>query len=252
MFRKILLIILIDCLCISGVDANKLAANFVYLKNIDPSIVQEMRYASYHNFVGHPIKGYDASECILTKDAAYALRKVQADLKKLSLSLKVYDCYRPQMAVDEFIAWRKKTKDEEMKNEFYPRVEKTELFEKGYLAEKSGHSRGSTIDLTIVPIPTPKQANYRKGQKLVACFDFRKNRFHDNTIDMGSGYDCLDPTAYIDNKTISKKATHNRLLLRHVMEKYGFEPYSKEWWHFSLKNEPYPNQYFNFPIQAEH
>ena len=233
------------------VIATALPTGFVYLKDVDPSILQDIRYAGYHNFMGRPVKGYDAKECILTKPAAIALAKVQADLLKSNLSLKVYDCYRPQQAVNDFVAWSRQPKEAKMKQEFYPRVAKDHLFSDGYIAAKSGHSRGSTMDLTIVPIPTPQQANYHRGQKLVACFAPYHNRYRDNSIDMGTGFDCADTTAYPSSKNVSLVAYQHRQLLRHIMQKYGFQPYDKEWWHFTLKNEPFKNTYFNFPIKAE-
>ncbi len=187
-----------------------LPKGFVYLNDIDPSIKQEMRYAGNHNFMGRPFKGYETSQCILTQEAAESLAKIQAELHKSGLSLKVYDCYRPQMAVDDIIAWSKVPELQTMKAEFYPNVNKADFFTLGYVAEKSGHTRGSTIDLTIAD------------------------------MDMGSAYDLLDPKSGVMNP--------HRLLLRNIMIKYGFNPYEKEWWHFTLKNEPYPETYFNFPI----
>lgn len=235
----------------SVAQAAVLPQGFVYLKNIDSSIIQEIRYAGDHNFIGKPIKGYEASECILTKQAALALRDVQSELKKSNLSLKVYDCYRPQMAVDEFIQWSKMPAENTMKAEFYPMVDKKNVFKLGYVGEKSGHSRGSTIDLTIIALPVQPQEQYHKGQKLVACFAPYKTRFKDNSIDMGTGYDCFDTIAHGDDKSIDLVPYHNRNLLLAVMEKYHFERYPEEWWHFTLKNEPYPDTYFNFPIQEE-
>ncbi len=228
--------------------AAKLPEGFVYLKEIDPSIQQEMRYKTNHNFIGRPIRGYQASTCILSKPAALALKEVQTELRQSNLSLKVYDCYRPQMAVDDFYQWSQNPAQQEMKIEFYPRVDKKELFNLGYIAAKSGHTRGSTMDLTIIPIPSSPQEKFQKGKKLVTCFSDYKTRFQDNTIDMGTGYDCLDPVAHDDTKEINLVSAHNRQLFRDIMEKYHFVPYSKEWWHFTLKDEPYPDTYFNFPV----
>lgn len=230
---------------------SNLPTGFVYLKNVAPTILQDMRYAGYHNFIGRPIAGYEAAECILTRQAAETLKQIQAELKQSSLSLKVYDCYRPQMAVDDFIAWSKQPAAQQMKAEFYPRVDKSEFFKLGYVAAKSGHTRGSTVDLTIVPVPTLQQANYHRGQKLVACFKPYQQRFQDNSIDMGTGFDCMDALAHGDNHTINLVAYQNRQLLRNVMVKYGMVPYPNEWWHFTLKDEPYPDTYFNFPVQAD-
>lgn len=225
-----------------------LPSGFVYLHKAVPTVVQDMRYAGSHNFMGRPVQGYEASTCILSKEAAQHLSQVQQALRPLGLSLKVYDCYRPVAAVEDFMAWSKQPALQQMKAEFYPRVNKADFFHLGYVAEKSGHNRGSTIDLTIVPIPTPVQANYQPGQPLTACTAPLNQRFHDNSIDMGTGYDCLDERAHVFNEQISKTAYQHRMLLRTVMLNHGFEPYEKEWWHFTLKDEPYPNTYFNFPV----
>jgi D-alanyl-D-alanine dipeptidase len=229
-------------------QASNLPNRFVYLKDIDPSIIQDIRYAGYHNFIGRPIKGYEANECILTKKAALALRDVQTELKKSDLSIKVYDCYRPQMAVNDFVEWSKIISQQNMKPEFYPHINKSDFFKLGYVAEKSSHTRGSTIDLTIVSVPIRQQADYHRGQSLVACFLPYKIRYQDNSIDMGTGFDCFDPSAHGDNRGINLIAFQHRQLLRALMEKYQFVSYPQEWWHFTLKDEPYPNTYFNFLI----
>lgn len=226
-----------------------LPPGFVYLSDIDPSIIQEMRYAGAHNFVGKPIDGYEVNECILTKSAAYALAKVQKDLRHLSLSLKVYDCYRPVRAVTQFIAWSRDLRDQTMKDEFYPSVNKADFFSLGFVAERSGHNRGSTIDLTLVPIPTPAEPDYRPGQTLVACTAAYAKRYADNSINMGTGFDCMDDKSSTFSAAISVAALENRLQLRKLMKKHGFAPYDKEWWHFTLKQEPYPQTYFDFPVQ---
>lgn len=232
----------------SSSTAFALPSGFVYLKNIDPSILQDIRYAGVHNFVGRPIKGYQAHECILTKQAALALRDVQAELKKSNLSLKVYDCYRPQMAVSDFVAWSRAPNDQSMKKEFYPHIQKSNAFKLGYIAFKSGHSRGSSIDLTIVALPAKKQANFHRGQSLLSCVNPVNNRFQDNSVDMGTGYDCFHPAAYSNYQNINSIALNNRRLLKTIMQKNNFKPYFREWWHFTLKNEPYPHTYFNFPV----
>jgi len=250
MSNKFAILLLCSLGTLPAYAAAPLQPGFVYLKDVDPTIQQDIRYAGYHNFIGQPIKGYIAAECILTKEAAIALSQVQTELKKSSLSLKVYDCYRPQMAVDHFIAWSKDSSQQQTKAEFYPRVNKADVFKLGYVAEKSGHSRGSTIDLTIVPVPTPTQEKYVPGQQpLVACFSSYHERYRDNSIDMGTGFDCLDTAAHADNHDIPPNAYQNRQLLLAAMQKQGFVPYSKEWWHFTLKDEPYPNTYFNFVVK---
>jgi zinc D-Ala-D-Ala dipeptidase len=225
-----------------------LPKGFVYLYDYAPSIIQEMRYASAHNFIGRPIKGYHKPKCILTKRTARQLAKVQASLLKKGYSLKVYDCYRPKQAVFDFYQWSKKPDDIKMKSEFYPREIKSNLFNKGYISKYSGHSRGSTVDLTIVNLKRLQQANYTPGQPLSACHSSIKKRFNDNSIDMGTGFDCLDKTASVFSKNITKRQRYHRYLLRKLMMQNGFYPYSKEWWHFTLRQEPFRRTYFNFKV----
>lgn len=227
-----------------------LPKNFVFLRAVDPTIVQEMRYAGYHNFVGRPIAGYQAAECVLTREAASALHHAQQKLLAKNLSLKVYDCYRPQRAVNDFTHWGRDQTQQQMKAEFYPRIDKKTFSILGYVAMLSGHSRGSTLDVTIVKLPLQKPTGFLRGQALKACFAPIGVRYGDSSIDMGSGYDCMDPIAHGDYPYIHQTARHNRLLLRQVMLQQGFMPYPVEWWHFTLKNEPYPNTYFDFPIKA--
>lgn len=228
--------------------ANNLPNGFVYLEDINPSILQEIRYAGYHNFIGRPIAGYQSEKCILTRQAAEALNKVQNRLKAVALSLKVYDCYRPQRAVENFIIWSQQASAQQMKAEFYPNINKADFFIKGYVAKKSSHSRGSTVDLTLVSLPIKKQASYKPGQKLTACTAPYSNRFLDNSLDMGTGFDCMDKLSHNDTKDISAAAYRNRRLLQSVLQAEGFQPYFAEWWHFTLTKEPYPNSYFNFPV----
>lgn len=229
--------------------SNSLPSGFVYLSDVSPSIIQDMRYAGNHNFIDGPITGYKKPVCILTKQAAEALAQLQNELLASNLSLKVYDCYRPQSAVNEFIAWSKQMNQQQMKGEFYPRVNKADFFKLGYVAVRSGHTRGSTMDLTIVALPAKPEAPYQAGQKLTACYAPYHERYQDNSIDMGTGFDCMDKTAHNDNNEIGLVPYHNRQLLKDLMLKYGFIPLHEEWWHFTLKNEPYPNTYFYFTVQ---
>lgn len=245
--RKYIVMISLLSYCLVAYATDRaLPAGFVYLKDIDPTIQQDIRYASSHNFIGRPVTGYTTNQCILTKPAALALSQVQHALQPLHLSLKVYDCYRPQRAVNDFINWSQQPEDQTMKMEFYPRVNKSDLFRLGYIAAQSGHSRGSTVDLTLVPIPTPAQQTYSPKQPLVSCYAPYQQRFRDNSIDMGTGYDCMDVLSHNNATGISKIAKHHRLLLKTLMKKSGFIPYQKEWWHFTLRNEPYPDKYFDF------
>ncbi|MFH1242378.1 MAG: M15 family metallopeptidase [Pseudomonadota bacterium] len=239
---------LIHC-ALAAPPASHVPDGFVDIEEVIPSIVLDIRYYTPHNFVGRPIKGYLASKCYLTKEAASALKKVQEELRKFSLSLKVYDCYRPQRAVDHFVEWAKEISDNKMKKEFYPTVNKENLFRDGFIASRSGHSRGSTVDLTIVPIPLPGQGAYVDGQQLCECYLPEGKRFKDNSIDLGTGYDCFSEVSWTDTNKIGPQQRANRLLLKTLMEKYGFRNYDKEWWHFTLRGEPFPDSYFDFVIK---
>jgi zinc D-Ala-D-Ala dipeptidase len=222
---------------------------FVSLHDVDPSIVIEMRYLTPHNFIGHRIPGYRENVCLLTRPAAEALKQAQAAVRAEGYTLKVYDCYRPQRSVDSFVAWAKDLKDRRMKAEFYPRVRKQVLFKEGYIAAQSGHSRGSTMDLTLVKLPARRQERYRRGDRLRDCTLPARRRFRDNSIDMGTGYDCFDPLAHPFNARIRGKQRANRLKLRAPMIAAGFKGLATEWWHFTLKDEPYPDTFFDFPME---
>lgn len=207
-----------------------------------------MRYFGRHNFVGRPIRGYREPVCLLTREAARALVPVQRKLKRHNLQIKVYDCYRPQRAVDHFVRWAKNRSDNRMKREFYPRVAKGRLFADGYIAARSGHSRGSTVDLTIVRRPAGRQARFRPAARLVPCTAPRSRRFRDNSIEMGTGFDCFDRRAHTLNPNVTGRAKRNRLLLKRLMNRHGFRNLAEEWWHYTLRREPFPDTYFDFPV----
>lgn len=227
-------------------------ADFVALSDVDASILQDMRYATPHNFTGAPVDGYLAPTCILTRQAAEALARAQREFTERGYTLKVYDCYRPQRAVDEFVSWAADLADQRMKTEFYPRVDKSTLFADGYIAERSGHSRGSTLDVTLVALPPADTPPYLAGQPLVDCAAPQAIRFPDNSIDMGTGYDCFDTLANTLDPRINGDQAKNRLLLGEGLEWQGFVNYDKEWWHFTFKpadqGEPFPDTYFDFPV----
>jgi D-alanyl-D-alanine dipeptidase len=231
-----------------NVYSQEIPKGFVELRDVIPDIILDLRYQTNHNFIGIPIDGYVANKCYLTRAAADSLAKVQAELSKFSLSLKIYDAYRPQRAVNHFVIWAKDLSDTLTKKEFYPDVDKNRLFIDGYIAEKSGHSRGSTIDLTIVPIPLPSQPEYNPNDQC-ECFKPEGKRYKDNSIDMGTGFDCFNELSHTENNSITAQQRANRLLLKSLMEKYGFKNLAEEWWHFTLKNEPFPNTYFDFEIK---
>jgi zinc D-Ala-D-Ala dipeptidase len=226
----------------------KAPAGFVSLKAEVPSIKVEMRYLTSHNFIGRPIKGYRDPLCIVTRETAEALSEAQESVRRQGYTLKVYDCYRPQRAVDDFVAWGKRLRDQRMKAEFYPRVDKRDVFKDGYIAAKSGHSRGSTVDLTLVRRPPARQERYHRGDRLRDCAARRAKRFRDNSIDMGTGYDCFDPLSHPFNARVTGKQRANRMKLRRAMLAAGFKGLETEWWHFTLRDERFPERYFDFPV----
>lgn len=201
-----------------------LPQGFVYLADIDPTILQDIKYFTSDNFIGRPFPAYEAPKCILTKEAAMALKSLQDRLRHHALGLKVFDGYRPQTTVNFFIEWSKDPKDQKMKKEFYPRVNKADFFKLNYIAEKSGHTRGSTVDLTLVHLSDQQE------------------------LDMGTIFDFLDEESHPFTDLVSEKARNNRLFFRDIMKETGFEGISTEWWHFTLKNEPFPDTYFDFPV----
>lgn len=198
---------------------------FVDAGRLVPGLVLDMRYAGSDNFVGRPIAGYEAPRCLLTPQAARALARVQAALAPEGLGLKVFDCYRPRRAVADFAAWARDAADTRMKAAYYPRTDKADLFRLGYIAERSSHSRGSTVDLTLV------------------------RRADGSECDMGTPFDLFDPASATDFPGITPEQARNRHRLRDAMIRGGFVPYPQEWWHFTLKAEPYPDTAFDHPIR---
>jgi zinc D-Ala-D-Ala dipeptidase len=246
---SVVVLAVLSCAAVaSPAAASEAPPGFVALHDVDPTIRYDIRYFGRHNFVGERIDGYRQPECILTRQTATALRTAQRALVRQGYTLKVYDCYRPQRAVDHFVRWAKDLDDERMKAEFYPNVDKSRLFADGYIAEKSGHSRGSTLDVTLVKLPVRPQRPYFPGEPLVACFAPVGQRFPDNGVDMGTGYDCFDPLSHTDNPAITGTARHHRDLLRDTLTGVGFRNLAEEWWHYTLNNEPFPDTYFDFPV----
>ncbi|MDI9819170.1 MULTISPECIES: M15 family metallopeptidase [unclassified Legionella] len=223
-----------------------LPEGFVYLRDVSPDIIEEMRYAGHYNFLGRPVPGYLAPRCILTKTAAEQLGKVQSAAAKQGYRLKVYDCYRPKTAVNAFYQWSKTPELPAMKEAFYPREKKNELFKKGYIALQSGHSRGSTVDITLVKTGNSVRTTTSQDAR---CYGKTTAYLDDNSIDMGTRFDCLDSSAHIHYSGLTKEQKANRQRLRELMVRHGFRPYAREWWHFTLRDEPYPGTYFNFPVR---
>lgn len=184
-----------------------------------------MRYFGEHNFVGRRIDGYEGPVCLLTGQAAVAFSRVQRELAAVGLGLKAFDCYRPVRAVAHFVRWAQNLADQQRKAEFYPEVEKRNLFKEGYIATRSGHSRGSAIDLTLVRLDGGAE------------------------LDMGTPYDFFSPRSWTSEQSISAEARASRTLLSAAMRRGGFRPYAREWWHFTLTNEPFRDTYFDFPVK---
>ena len=215
--------IIIILLCNSVFFNNNLEDGFVYLKDIDSSIIVDLKYYSTENFTGQYVEGYYSNNAILTKESAEALSNAQDDFNKLGYSLILYDAYRPQRAVDFFVQWSKNHYDTINKRIYYPNIKKSELFELGYIAYKSGHSRGSTVDVSLIEMSTNKE------------------------LDMGTIFDYFGVESHTFFNDISEKQKSNRLILYKIMSNNGFKNYSKEWWHFTLENEPF-KKYFDFLV----
>ena len=201
-------------------------SGFVLLADYVPHIIQEIRYYSTYNFIGERIDGYEEPCALLTIEAARALKAVSSELLVKGYRLKVFDAYRPTTAVRHFVLWGIEDQDLRMKPYFYPDLEKQELFARGYIASQSSHSRGSTVDLTLLDMQTGKE------------------------LDMGGPFDLFSEVSHPDCRSITAEQYDNRMLLRQAMLRGGFEPIDCEWWHFTLKNEPYPDTYFDFPVSS--
>jgi zinc D-Ala-D-Ala dipeptidase len=208
--------------------AEQRPAAFVDAATLIPGLVVEMRYAASHNFVGAPVDGYEKPVCLLARPAAEALAQVQRDLSAQKLGLKVFDCYRPARAVAHFIRWARDVRDTKAKDEFYPAVDKRDLFRLGYISPQSGHSRGATVDISLVRLAD--------GAEPVE-------------LDMGTPFDAFSPRSWPSDTTVSAEARRNRALLAEAMRRRGFVRYVKEWWHFTLGNEPFRGTYFDFPVR---
>lgn len=208
-----------------ALDVQNRPGTFVSLQSVIPNLVLELRYFSHNNFTGRPIDGYHANIVYMTQPAAQALKAVQDELAAQGLGLKVFDAYRPQTAVNHFIRWAADNNDTLMKQQYYPSLNKDELFPGGYIAERSGHSRGSTVDLTLVRLADSQE------------------------LDMGSPYDFFDEVSWPSDTSITEQQHANRMILREAMLKHGFRPLDTEWWHFTLEGEPYTDVYFDFPVE---
>lgn len=224
---------------------------FMYLHEIDPSIIVSPRYHSGENFTGTQVRGYNKNVIVLHEKAAQALKKVQETVKKDGYSLVVYDGYRPQQAVDSFIEWADNIQDQKKKADYYPDINKADVFELGYVAKKSGHSRGSTVDLTLIKLGQQIQPIKAEDRKLLDGSSVKY--LNDGTVDMGTSFDLFGKASHHENTLVEEQYKKLRTYLKDVMFAHGFKTIDEEWWHFTLKNEPYPadqaSSYFNFPIE---
>ena len=204
------------------------SSGFVLLSDMVPGIIQEIRYFSTYNFVGDRIFGYEEPCALLTMEAARSLREISDEVSVQGYRLKIFDAYRPAGAVRHFMRWGIEDLDLRMKPFFYPDLEKQVLFKKGYIASQSSHSRGSAVDLTLLDMMTGKE------------------------LDMGSPFDMFSEISHPDYRGVTEEQYINRMYLQNVMVRHGFQPIDCEWWHFSLKDEPYPDTYFEFPVSSEY
>ena len=234
------------CLATATAGESALPPGFVYLRDIAPAIVQEMKYAGPDNFTGARLPGYDAPECILREPVARALQRVQAEIEPKGFSLKVYDCYRPARAVRAMRAWADDGKPEGPTKRFFPRAHKPYLFSLGYIASRSNHSIGKAVDLTLVPLPRQPAADFDPSANYGACIGPATERAPDDTIDMGTGFDCFDLKSHTGEENIAAEAKRRRTLLVNAMEKQGFRNYAREWWHFDYTGDG--GGYYDFPI----
>jgi len=224
-----------------------LPSGFVYLRDVDPTIAQDMRYAGSDNFVGHPLPGYAAAECILRQDVAAALKRVQAELAAAGFSLKVYDCYRPMRAVRAMVEWVNDGRSGAITKRFFPRLTKNTLL-RGYISSQSRHATGAAIDLTLIKAPPASPAPFDPAAAYGPCTGPAAQRSPDNSLDMGTSFDCFDSMSYTASTAITAEQRRSRRMLVEAMRKQGFGNYDREWWHFSYaRSGRTPPQ--DFPIR---
>jgi D-alanyl-D-alanine dipeptidase len=237
---------LVAVLLTTAAQAQALPDDFVYLRDLDPSIRQDIRYAGVNNFVGRRLPGYDANECIVKRSVGLALQKVQRELAPQNVSLKTLDCYRPARASREMVAWAQDGNETAAQRRYNPGFSKSELFRLGYIAEYSGHSTGAAVDLTLVDLRAPRGPAFDPNRVYADCIALEPRRAPEDSVDMGTGYDCSDAKAHTAAKSISAEQRRWRRLLVSAMARQGFVNFSKEWWHFSLPG--IPRQAYDFPI----
>jgi D-alanyl-D-alanine dipeptidase len=219
---------------VSVAAAQPLPGDFVFLRDADPTILQDIRYAGSNNFVGRPLKGYEAGECIVTRKVAVALTRVQRDLASRGLSLIMLDCYRPQRAVDDMYAWAQDGRETAAQRRYNPKMSKADLFRRGYIARHSGHSTGKAVDLTLVQLPAAKVPPFDPNAGFADCTAPEGRRTPEGSVDMGTGYDCSDAKAHTASKAVTPQQRKWRDTLVSAMARQGFVNFRLEWWHFAL------------------
>jgi D-alanyl-D-alanine dipeptidase len=231
---------------VTSLHAQPLPGDFVYLRDIDPTIIQDIRYATTNNFTGHRLAGYDAPECVVKRDVGLRLKAVQQELAKQNLSLKMFDCYRPTRAVADMVTWSKNGKETAAEHRYNPSFAKADLFRRGFIAHHSGHSTGAALDLTLVDLKADNSAVFDPNKDYADCTAPEAARAPEGSVDMGTGYDCADPRGYTAATSITPAQRRWRGLLVAAMGRQGFVNYAKEWWHFSLPGAG--RAAYDFPI----
>jgi len=231
---RAILVALLAVVPIGAAQAQQLPGGFVYLRDIDPTIIQDIRYATANNFVGHALAGYQAGECVVKREVGQRLKKIQEELAKQKLSLKMFDCYRPTRAVADMVNWSRDGKETPAGRRYNPAFRKADLFRLGYIATYSGHSTGSALDLTLVDLTADNSARFDSAKVYADCTAPVDQRAPEGSIDMGTGYDCSDVKANTASPLITPVQRQWRTTLVAAMRKQGFVNYFKEWWHFSL------------------
>jgi len=232
----------------SQAHAQSLPGGFVFLRDVDPTILQDIRYAGQNNFIGRPLAGYQAGECVVRREVGLALKNVQQVLALQRLSLKMLDCYRPDRAVHDMVVWAQNGRETAAERRYNPAFGKADLFRLGYIAEHSGHSTGAAVDLTLLDLKADNSAVFDPGKAYADCTAAASARAPEGSVDMGTGYDCSDVKGHTAATSITPEQRRWRKLLVAAMARQGFVNYSKEWWHFSLPGAGGPA--YDFPITS--
>ena len=243
---RAILVAILAVVSIGAANGQGLPGGFVYLRDIDPTIIQDIRYATANNFVGHALAGYQAGECVVKREVGQRLKKIQEELAKQKLSLKMFDCYRPTRAVADMVNWSRDGKETPAGRRYNPAFRKADLFRLGYIATYSGHSTGSALDLTLVDLTADNSARFDSAKVYADCTAPVDQRAPEGSIDMGTGYDCSDVKANTASPLITPVQRQWRTTLVAAMRKQGFVNYFKEWWHFSLPGAG--GEAYDFPI----